>query len=64
MPWAQSGLDVFDRSILGITDDLARSQMGAKAHMPKEIEHRQIVCHLGGGDQRRQNDATFASIDH
>src|SRR5215470_2133569 len=57
-------LNILDGSILGIAGDLASLQMPAEAHMPQQIEHRQVVCHLGRGDQCCENDATFASIDH
>src|SRR5260370_34364090 len=48
-------LNILDGSIFGIAGDLAGPQMPAEARMPKQIEHRQGVCHLGGGEQRCQN---------
>src|SRR6266699_3695666 len=56
-------LDVLDGSVFGVAGGLARPQMPSEADMPKQIKHWLVVHHLGGGNQRCQNDAPFASIN-
>src|SRR6266566_9684694 len=58
------GFEVLSRSIQAISGDLLGPQMPTKAGVPEPILHGMIVHHLPGSDQHRENDATFASIDH
>src|SRR5207248_842016 len=56
--------EVLARSIEAIGRDLFGPKTPTKAGVPEQIQHRMIVHHLPRGHQDRQNDATFASIDH
>src|SRR6266700_2497337 len=58
------GFEVLSRSIQAIGRDLLGPQVPTKAGVPEQIQHGMIIHHLPRGNQDRQNDATFAPIDH
>ena len=48
--------DVRDCAVLGISSDLARSQLPAEACLPEQVKGRRVLLYLCGGDQGGEDD--------
>ena len=55
---------VLDRAVGGVPSDLLRPHLTAEAHSPQQVLHRHVLHDVRRGDQRCQDDAPLAPVDH